>query len=95
MAWVLYRDIECCLPKLYLANLMAIKLANLGAVMHFITSHIFLFLETEPRALHMLDTLPLNHMPSPLSISLPCDIMALMDSGLRPSGDEQLWGKTT
>lgn len=55
--------------------------------MHFITAHIFLFLKTEPRALHMLDTLSLNHMPSPLSISLPFDIMALMDSGLRPSGD--------
>lgn len=55
--------------------------------MYFITSHIFLFLETEPRALYMLDTLPLNHIPNPLSISLSCGITALINPSLRPGGD--------
>lgn len=71
------------LPKHYLANLMATN----WQMMCFITSRIFLFLETEPRALYMLDTLPLNHMPNPLSISLSCGITALMNPSRRPGGD--------
>lgn len=51
-----------------------------------IASHSFLLLEAEPRALHVLDTIPLNYVLSPLSISVPCDITALRDAGIRPGG---------